>query len=265
MSKDNGQKTRFYQRYPWIHSVKDDTLVVQLGDAQMAQREEPLVYNTRTKQWATWGRKPTDTSPIVNDLTVPESQPTGFFTCKEIAYAVLGYSIVRINDCWEFEQDGPITTSLYDTLDEFHRHNDAPVTSPVPGVIQLPDLRLGDGDTVRVKEIAVEHNCHFAASPQEADKAAWAVTLAADPLLTTPDISYDVLGRWTNGGAGYPTTVTPLHDLTRTDRFPDAFSLEGHTFRVRLTTHATNAMLSHKLFKVRLLLEPTKTRLNRNQ
>jgi hypothetical protein len=261
MSKDDFKKTQFYRRYPRIHAVRDN-LVMSLGNENHADRGESYVYNARDKSWVEFGHRPTDPDPDV-ELTGDQMTVQGCFRMNEVSYAVLGHQIVDIDQCWDFEQEEG-TTTTFDFADQYYDIGNDLINVVPNAVVQTPDLRLGEGDSVRIKEIALEHNCHFISDQAAADKTAWTAHVSVDPDLDTVDESYDVLAH--NVADTDHPTLLPRFTRFYMDRFPDSWSLEGGMFRLRLTSHPTNDdIVSHKLYRVRLLLEPSKTRLNRNQ
>ncbi len=269
MTKDDGSRSKYMMRWPVIHPVRDD-LVVALPDSRFEERDSAFVYNTRNKTWVEWGRRK-DEADISANLLSEDLAFQGFVTINENVYGLMSWQYVAIDKCFDFEQydvDGLLWTS-FDNLDQLYSDTGSQVSVFPTCHIQVPDIHIGNSDTVRVREVAVAHNCHYASTTvNDINRAVWQMTLGADPTFTTAN-TYNVEAHWVDNTAILPTTVLPDHDSFYLDRYPLSFSLEGSVFRLNLTTESVISpsykVLSHKLFGIRLLVDPQKTRLNRNQ
>lgn len=263
MRRDNENNDKHYTRWPRIH-VNKDHLMVSLADTRHELNDNSYVYNHRTKSWSEFGRRFADGDANVV-LTAPDLMFKGWVAQNGVSYGLLDWQMVNVNKCFSFEQEGIMAATAVELNDEFYNSNASTTSVPVVARMQFPDLRLGDGDTVRVKEVQVEHDCYYVFNTDLGPALnAWNLTIAEDSRFTNT-LTYPVTPRC-QVYAGYPTNVELLNDAFYMDRYPDIVSLEGGMFRLILATDlAYTTVQARKLFKVRLLLEPSKTRLNRNQ
>lgn len=262
MNKDDLEHTKFYQRWPRI-TAHNDNLFVALADSRRDENDTSFVYNARDKSWIEFGRRLSEGN-FSSDLTAEDMMLKGWVTQNGVVYGLMDWQMVNVDGCFGYDFTEAAAPRFITISDEYYDDTGSQQIDVPTAVIQFPDLRLGDGDTVRVKEVQVEHASHFNEVTEQADERAWTLSLGTDPTFTTAT-TYDVNARWIEH-ADYPSTLYVSPDLFYADRFPDSFSLEGLMYRLRLEVDKDNPLIvSHKLFKVRLLLEPTKTRLNRNQ
>lgn len=262
MRKDNENNDKYYTRFPMIHA-NGDYLMVALADLRHEQNDAALVYNYRDKTWVEFGRRLSDGNINAN-LTANDIMFKGWFSQNDVTYGILDWQILNVEKCLLFEQEAPVTTTTFDYTDRYYDSTNTTQFSLTTAVVQVPDIRFGDGDTARIKEIAVDHNAHYASAVLPAAMVdAWTLQVGVDSDLDTVDKTYFPQARATLSPS--PPNLVPQYNRYYQDRFPDTWSLEGEVVRLTFTASGLGNLLSRKLFRVRLLIEPVKTRLNRNQ
>lgn len=134
----------------------------------------------------------------------------------------------------------------------------------IPLQIQYRDLKVGDGDTVRISDVFIDHNCFYTAAATNApNQQGWNVSVAVDPALTTatqlsaigaPTGLYNMIQPRYEG----TTFAASLYDKSYTSE-PDGaqnWEVRCKVARVVLNNSYINAQttpaMSYKLFDVRL-------------
>jgi len=140
----------------------------------------------------------------------------------------------------------------------------------IPLRIQYKDMMVGDGDTVRVDDIYVDHNCFYVASGGSLAPSVqgWNVSVAGDPELITSATQLSAIGAPTNlynmvqpRYEGVQFVTTPPGSLyhgnyTSTPDGSQNWEIRAKTVRVIFDNvylgAQTTAALSYKLFGSRL-------------
>ncbi|MCW0193391.1 MAG: hypothetical protein OJJ55_19090 [Rhodococcus sp.] len=201
--------------------------------------------NMDTGAWSTWG----------NVSSSGYRQPWVFTASRGRTFAIAPWQAVDITDCFDQIDAALVNTEKNDTD---YTTADAATTTNVLASIQYGDIRLGGGDTVRVRGMQIEHNCHYYAAASS-PVVAWAVTMDVDADIdTTSSTVGDVSARYVGN-----TGAAKLEKYF-TDRFTDiSFPTEGSVFRVRMEKNAVTPIHSAKVFKVSLLVDGQATMLGR--
>ena len=232
---DGTRDQLFYRTASMI--VVPDYLLTQVRYVDRAYTtEDAYVMNLRTGAWSQFG----------NDTNADgHYQPAVFAKVGSVYWAFTPWQAVQIDNCYGPESVGDDTELLYD---EDYTSAGAQTNSTIDAELQFADLRLAAAETVRVRGVQIEHNCHYYGG-SSSPRVAWAATLDYDSEIDTSALTVgDVDARYIGN------TGAPAFNKYFTDRFTDdSFPTEGAVFRVKLTK--TAQAHSSKVFRVFLVTD----------
>lgn len=196
-----------------------------------------LTCDLRNGAWGEWGSDTQEYNPI-------------FFARQGSQVWGIGvWNSVDITNCFGPEK---FITLDATAVDAQHTSAGATVDTNIVANIDFSDFRLGT-DTVRLKGIQFEHNCHYADSVSD-PHAAWEVSLSTDD---SPDDEITDIGDIAARYVGFETTAVNFDKYYVTE-FRDTASLEGALFRISLNKPSVYTN-SNKIYRIYLLTDPRST------
>lgn len=240
MAYRNAAGTSQYRLRSYIRGTGDYIFVTENDFYQVSNNgsvPDTFVYNTVTGAWS----KFTSSSN--------HYRPVALHKWNDRLYAITQNFVADITDCYETADSATASTDYYD-------EGYASTSTSTSTVNVVPEVEMivtpYNRDTARVQEMEIFHNCQYG-NATSSPRDAYTVTIASDPTYTA-SATLSLNARYAGN------TSTPTYTYYYSQRFTEAtFPLEGAVFKVVLTG-ASTAILSGRVLRTRLYLQPQYTR-----
>lgn len=195
------------------------------------------VYNLTTGAWSKFTSGTNNFRPIF------------FYKMEDKAYAITQNFVADITECYEPAESATASTDYYD--EGYASTSTTTTTANVVPVVECV-LTPYNRDTGRLQEMEVWHNCQYG-NATSSPRDAYSVTVSVDPTFTA-SVTLALNARYAGN------TSTPTYDYYYSQRFTEqTWPDEGAVYKVTFTG-ASSAILSSRVYRARLYMQPQSTR-----
>lgn len=201
-------------------------------------------YDIKNDAWVTWGMADATRNPI-RVVNAPNGR----------VYGVHRWYVSDLTNM--FNPAAANYTPMFDSHPALA--DDAVTESAVVPEVEIW-MQPMPGQTVRLREVQIDHKVHYAHTTGGLSYAPWTFRLASDPDLTLSATQHSINARWIDS-SGYDITA-PRHF---SDRFPETWQREGQAIRIRLTgttypsAEAAQRMQDYTIYTIKLLVDRVRT------